>query len=85
MPALNFLWPQHVVCSMELQNSMSSLKYNSYMTLRKFGIIWIRIVNHFKDYWILYGLTVMTLGTLFLHSQRSFERDYDVWRIFQFR
>ena len=57
------------------------------MTLRKFGIIWIKIVNHFKDFWILYGLTVLTLSTLFLHTKFGVDRDRDyyLWRIFQFR
>ena len=72
---------------MELQNSISTAKLNSSMTLRKIGIIWIKVVNHFKDFWILYGLTVLTLGTLFLRTKLGVgrDRDYDLWRIFQFR
>ncbi len=69
---------------MELQNSRIALKYRNYTTLRKLGIVWIWIVDHLKNYWVPYVLTLGTGIVFFLLIRWNTGLNLNLWRPYQF-
>jgi hypothetical protein len=66
---------------MELQKGQLVFKYGNSMTLRKISGVMAWIVNHFRNYWMLYIFALGTLGVLILLIQLDVDIDFERWRL----
>ena len=77
----SFIWPHHVSFSMELQKRQLGFKYSGSMTLRKISVFMARIVNHFRNYWMLDVFALGILGVFILLNQLDVDIDFEKWRL----
>ena len=77
----SFIWVHHGSSSMELQKRQLGFKYGGSMILRKISGAMTRIVNHFRNYWMLYVFALGTFGVFILLSQLDVDIDFEKWRL----
>ena len=63
------------------QKRLLNFKYSSSMALRKISIVMGRIVNHFRNYWMLYVFALGTLGVFILLNQLDVDFDFEKMRL----